>query len=274
MFFTPQRAMMLICLLLTGLVSLVGCSGAGDVLYVQDLVQHAQTYADQEITVDGAYVWRPGNPDMSVLALGLSTLDSGLDAQPLGDPVWVDGFPAEVTADLHRPGDAVYGFVRVRGRFETGGAFGPDGSYPHRLEVLEAEPIEQVRYVEHTLPGGSPGAGKVALAELQQNPERYTGQQVTTRGYYFWNKIIWVLSEGVKTEEDGSSPQPMGQPIWMEGFPPDVSSNLNVGVNNSYVWGMVEVTGTFETGGGFGKDGAYQSILTVESALALEGERP
>jgi hypothetical protein len=38
------------------------------------------------------------------------------------------------------------------------------------------------------------------------------------------------------------------------------------------VWGYVEVTGTFETGGGFGKDGAYQSILNVTQSRALEQE--
>ena len=56
----------------------------------------------------------------------------------------------------------------------------------------------------------------------------------------------------------------------MEGFPPDKSADLNMGPNNSYIWGLVEVTGTFETGGGFGKDGAYQSIITVDSVTPLE----
>jgi hypothetical protein len=270
MFDTPWRAMMLAALLLCSVVLLSTCGGTGgDVLYVQDVTQDAQTYAGQEITVDGAYVWRPDDPATPVLALGVSTLDSGLDAQPLGDSIWVDGFPAEVTADLHRPGDSVYGFVRVRGLFETG-SFGPNGEYSHRIQVSHAEPIEQVRYVEHTLPNEPLGEGKVSLAELQANPERYDGQQITTRGYYFWNSVIWVLAEGVATEEGGGSPKPLGDTIWMEGFPPEVSTSLNVGPHNSFVWGLVEVTGTFQTGGDFGKDGAYNSIITVDSAVALE----
>ena len=77
-----------------------------------------------------------------------------------------------------------------------------------------------------------------------------------------------MLAEGVSTEEDGSSPQPVGDAIWMEGFPPDKSGELNVGPNNSYVWGLVEVVATFETGGGKGKDGAYQSVLFIQDGQA------
>jgi hypothetical protein len=260
-------------LLVTGLVFLATCGGgSGDVLYVQDVVTDSQTYVGQEITVDGFYVWRPDRPEApttSVLALGVSTLDSGLDAEPIGDAIWLEGFPPEVTEELHRPGDSVYGVVRVTGTLESG-SFGPDGSYEHRLQVATAQPIERVRYVEHTLDQRTLGEGKVSFFELQENPEQYDGQQITTRGYYFWNTVIWVFAEGIATEEGGGSPQPMGDPIWMEGFPPDLTGELNVGPGNTFVWGLVEVTGTFETGGGFGKDGAYESMITVESATALD----
>ncbi len=266
----PLRAVTLVLLLLVGIPLLSTCSGSDQVLYVQALVNDAQTYAGQEITVDGAYVWRPGDPTLSVLALGVSTLDSGLDAQPLGETIWLEGFPAEVTNDLHRPGDSVYGFVRVSGTFETGGGFGPMGDFKHRLTVTAAQSIEQVRLVEHRLDNRPLGEGKVDFRELQRNPQAYNGQTITTQGYYFWNSIIYVLAEGVATEENGSSPRPLSEPIWMEGFPPDQSALLNVGPNNSFVWGLVEVTGRFETGGGFGKDGAYQSLLTIESATVLE----
>lgn len=247
-----------------------GCGSADQTLYVQDIVSNAAAYNGQEITVDGAYVWRPGDPGMSVLALGVSTLDSGLDAQPLGDPIWVENFPAEVTGNLHRPGDSVYGFVRVTGRFESGGTYGPDGQYTHRLEIIRAEPIEQVHYIEHRLRDQPLDDGKVSFFELQRNPAAYDGQTITTQGYYFWNSIIWVLAEGVATEESGSSPQPLGDPIWMEGFPPDLSAQLIQGPNNSYVWGLVEVTGRFQSRGGHGKDGQYNQILFVESAVVLE----
>lgn len=271
---TPWRATALAIVLLASMLMLVTCAGqngaAGSSLYVQDVTTNAQQYAGKQITVDGAYVWRSGDPSISVLALGVSTLDNGLDAQPLGDPIWLEGFPAEVTADLHRPGDAVYGFVRVTGTFSAGGGFGPEGRYQYRLDVQQAESIEQIRRVEHKIEDRALDSGKVSFFELQRNPEQYNGQTITTQGYYFWNSVIYVLSEGVTTEEDGSSPQPIGTPIWMEGFPPDRSAELNLGPNNSYVWGLVEVTGTFQTGGGFGKDGAYQSLFTVQSATTLE----
>lgn len=264
------RPRLLAAVFVCSMFLLVTCAApSGGALYVHQLIEDSQTYHGEEITVDGAYVWRPGDPYTSVLALGVSTLDNGLDAEPLGEKIWVENFPAEATEELHRPGDSVYGFVRVKGTFETGGSYGPNGSYQYLLTVSEARSIEQVKLVEHTLDKKSPGEGRVSFFDLQANPETYNGQTVTTRGYYFWNGMIWVLAEGVATEEDGSSPRPMGNPIWMEGFPPDKTTELNQGPAGSYVWGEVEVTGTFETGGGFGRDGAYESIFNVESAEPL-----
>ncbi len=270
----PWYALIVLVALVGALPLLATCGsqtgGAGGSLYVQQVTANPAAYAGKEITVDGAYVWRPGDPSISVLALGVSTLDNGLDAQPLGDTIWLEGFPAEVTEHLHRPGDAVYGFVRVRGEFSATGGYGPGGQYQYQLNVKSAEPIERVRRVEQRIDDRPLEAGKVSFFELQRNPEQYNGQTVTTRGYYFWNGVIYVLAEGISTEEDGSSPQPLGNPIWMEGFPPDQSALLNLGPNNSYVWGAVEVTGVFQTGGGFGKDGAYQSLFVVDP----NGARP
>jgi hypothetical protein len=274
MFRTPWRAVSLAILLSVATVFLATCSGqtgtSGSPLYVQQVTSNPQDYNGKAITIDGAYLWRPGNPNLSVLALGVSTLDNGLDAQPLGDTIWLESFPADVTSALHRPGDAVYGFVRVEGQFSASGAFGPGGQYKNQLTVTRAEPIEQVKHIDHKTDDKPLGEGKVSFFELQRNPGQYNGQKITTQGYYFWNSVIYVLAEGISTEEDGTSPQPLGTPIWMEGFPPDKSAQLNVGPNNSYVWGPVEVTGTFQTGGGFGKDGAYQSLFTVESATPLK----
>ena len=114
------------------------------------------------------------------------------------------------------------------------------------------------------------GDGKIALLELLNDPGKYANQTVTTQGYYFWNGPLAVLAEGISTEEDGGSPQPIGKMIWMEGFPADKSGELHLGPNNSYVWGKVEVTGQFQSGGAFGKDGAYKEFLQVTSAQALE----
>lgn len=271
---SPRRALLLVALLLGMLLLLATCGGPsntlGASLYVQQVVGDPQSFNGKEITVDGAYVWRPGDPTISVLALGVSHLDNGLDAQPLGETIWLEGFPAQVSENLHRPGDAVYGFVRVRGQFGSAGGYGPGGQYRYQMNVLAAEPIEQVRRLDNRLEEAEPGNGVISFYELQRNPETYNGQRITVRGYYFWNSVIYVLAEGVSTEEDGTSPQPLGNAIWMEGFPPDKSAELNVGPNNSYVWGKVEVTGTFQTGGGFGKDGAYQSQFLAEAATPLE----
>jgi hypothetical protein len=254
------RTLWLIALLLGAATAMSACGDTSS-LYVPDLLARSQELSGKDVTVQGAYLERDGR---SLLVLGVSTLDNGLDAQPLGDPIWVDGFPGNVSAELHRPGDAVYGFVRVSGKFESGGKYGPDGAYLHRLQVSAAEPIERVRRNEVRLQNQPLGEGKVSFFELANQPATYSGQTITTQGYYFWNGPLAVLAEGVSTEEDGSNPQPVGKTIWMEGFPPPVSANLRVGPNNSFVWGLVEVTGQFQAGGQFGKDGAYSEFIQLD----------
>jgi hypothetical protein len=274
MFYCVRRAFCRVALLLL-ILAVTACGASSSTLYVPDLLAKAPEYNGRDVTVSGAYVGRSG---LQVLALGVSTLDNGLGAEPLGELIWLDGFPEAATVDLHRPGDAVYGFVRVSGRFESGGSFGEGGGFKHRITVSAAEPIERVRRTEARIPNQSLGEGKVNLFELVQNPAAFNGQTVTTQGYYFWNGPLAVLAEGVSTEEDGSSPQPIGTMIWMDGFPPPVSGSLNVGPNTSYVWGLVEVTGQFMSGGSFGKDGAYPEVIQLDpnnpaSARALEPQR-
>jgi hypothetical protein len=260
---------LLLAVLLASALALAGC-GQDNGLGVPDLLKQAQQYNGKQVTVSGFYVGRNGNPPLAVLTPVVSTLDNGLDAKPAGDSVWLEGFPEATLAALHQPGDAIYGLVRVSGQFESGSSYGPDGQYKYLLRVASAESIERVRRVEQRVPSAALGDGKIALTELMKDPGKYNGQQVTTQGFYFWNGLIYVLAEGISTEEDGSSPQPIGQQIWMEGFPPDESGKLHLGPNNSYVWGLVEVTGDFKSGGGFGKDGKYTAFLQATSAKALE----
>lgn len=246
------------------------CSVFGDqTLHIADVTNSIDTYVGKDITVAGAYIQRSGEAPISILAAGVSTLDTGLDAQPLGDAIWVDNISTDVTNNLHRPGDAIYGFVKLTGRIEAG-SYGPNGTYTHRIAVTQSEAIEQIERIEQRVENVSLGDGKVNLFELTDNGGAYNNQTVTTQGYYFWNSAIYVLAEGIAVEEDGGSPQPIGKIIWMEGFPPDKSAELNVGPNNSFVWGKVEVTGAFQSGGNFGRDGAYGAVLYVTSAEVLK----
>ena len=272
------RVFLNVVLLIISMLVLAACSSGLDSLlnqnnelYVPDLLTKAQQYNGKNVVVNGTYIGRNGNPNTTILSLGVSTLDNGLDAQPLGDQIWLDDFPAQaIKAMLHQPGDAVYGFVRVTGRFGSDGGYGPGKAYRYRIQVTSAEPIEQVRRKEVHIPNDALGDGKVAFRNLFDDPTKYNNQTVTTRGYYFWNGPIAVLAESVSTEEDGSSPQPIGKQIWLEGFPPEQTSKLHVG--QGYVWGYVEVTGQFKSGGSFGKDGAYPEFLQVHSAKAI-GEK-
>jgi hypothetical protein len=244
----------------------------GSELYVPELIAKAQEYNGKQVTVNGYYVKRGGDPAISVLAPVVSTLDNGLDAQPAGDAIWVDGFPETALAGLHQPGDAIYGLVRMIGQFDAAGGYGPGGAYKYQIRVSSAEPIEQVRRTEVRVSDASLGDGKVALLELMKDPAKYNGQTITTQGYYFWNGLIYVLAEGISSEEDGGSPQPIGKQIWIEGFPPDESGKLHLGPGNppSYVWGLVEVTGQFQSGGNFGKDGKYTEFLQATAAKSME----
>jgi hypothetical protein len=260
------RALLPLVALLVSTLALVAC-GSDPGLYVPKLLENPQAYDGKTVTVDGAYL---GRANASVLALGVSTLDNGLDAQALGEPIWLDGFPADKASSLHQPGDAVYGFVRISGRFEAAGGYGPEKSYKYRIQVASAEPIETVQRTEVRVAGDALGDGKLALLELLKDSAKYNEQSITTQGYYFWNGPLAVLAEGISTEADGASPQPIGKIIWMDGFPPEESGKLHLGPNNSYVWGKVEVTGQFKSGGAFGKDGAYKEFIQVTSAKALE----
>jgi hypothetical protein len=265
------RALLLAAFLMSAL-ALTACGGASGALYVPELLAKPQDYNGKQITVNGYYISRGGDPSLSVLAPVISTADNGLDAQPAGEAIWVDGFPAATLSALHQPGDAIYGLVRVNGQFSAAGGYGPGGSYKYQIRVESAEAIEQVRRNEVRVPDTSLSDGKIALLDLLKDPAKYNGQTITTQGYYFWNGLIFVLAEGISSEEDGGSPQPIGKQIWMEGFPPDESGKLHLGPGNppSYVWGLVEVTGDFKSGSGFGKDGKYSEFLQVTAAKSLE----
>lgn len=247
---------------------LVAC-GANSGLYVPNLIANAQEYNGKDITVDGAYIGRPGEPALTVLALGITTLDNGLDAQPIGDQIWLENFPQEAAQALHQPGDAVYGWVRVNGRFEADGNYGPNNAYQYRIQVTSASPIQRIVRTETRVSNASLGEGKIALPTLFDNAGAYNGQTITTQGYYFWNGPLAVLAEGISTEEGGGSPQPIGRMMWIDGFPPELSAQLNLGPNNSYVWGKIEVTGVLQSGGSFGKDGAYTEHIQVTAANAV-----
>jgi hypothetical protein len=264
------RALLLAVLLMSALA--LGACGQPGALSVPDLLARAQQLSGQAVTVSGFYVGRNGSPPLAVLTPVVSTLDNGLDAQPAGDAVWLEGFPEATLSALHQPGDAIYGLVRVSGQFDAAGGYGPEGKYQYQIRVASAESIERVRRIEQRVSDAAPGEGKIGLLELMNDPAKLNGQSITTQGYYFWNGIIYVLAEGISTEEDGSSPQPIGKQIWMEGFPPEESGKLTLGPGNppSYVWGLVEVTGDFKSGGGFGRDGRYSEFLQVTSARALE----
>jgi hypothetical protein len=288
---TARRALVGIVLL-----GLTACSGQpffNTTPTVYDATQRPGEFANKDVTLQGFYLWKPGNPGASVLVPGVSTADDVRDAQPIyasvdcaangtckpsttavGTPstgaIWLEGFPADVTASLHTPGDSVWGVVEVTGRFENAGNYGPDKGYRYRMQVKSARSLEKVERIVATLPKQPLGDGKVPFTDLAAKPEQFAGKEVTTQGYYYWTQATsGLLTEGVTSEKTpqnkaGLNPMPTGKTIALDGFPPELSAKINVGENNSYVWGLVEVTGTFETGGSWGPNGQYKQHLTIK----------
>lgn len=283
---------------------LTACGGTAGFLNttptIFDLTQRPKDFAGKEISAQGYYLWRPGDPAISLLLPGVNTADNALDAQPLyasvrcdsagvcqpsetevgqasTGSVWLENFPPEVTADLHRPGDAVWGAVEVRGTFEAGGGYGPDGSYQYRMQVKSAKALEQVERLVSAVENKPLGDGKVTIFDLAADPAKFEGQKVTSQGYYFWSPATQgSFVEKVEREKAddpqntaGLAPMPGGVVMGMDGFPAEQSGQLNVGPNGTFVWGLVEVTGTFQNGA-FGPDGRYKQQIKVESVKVLE----
>jgi hypothetical protein len=291
----------LFALLLTACAESVGLINTPPTVY--DLVQQPQAFAGKEVTAQGFYLWKPGDPATSVLLPAVSTADrSNQDAQPIyasvqcgadgacqpsttavGEPstgsVWLENFPAEITADLHTPGDAVWGAVEVTGLFEANGGYGPGGTYKYRLQVKQARALKPVEREVFEVKNEPLGEGKASIFDLAADPAKYNGQKVASRGYYFWSPATQgafaqkVEREKTGNESSGSLPAPSGIIMGLDGFPPDKSAQLNIGPNNTFVWGLIEVTGTFQTGD-FGPDGRYKQQIKVESVEVLEQPKP
>jgi hypothetical protein len=267
---------------------------------IYDLTQRPQEFAGQQVTAQGYYLWKPGDPAISLLLPGLSTADGARDAQPIyasvtcnsdgtcepsteqvGEAstgsVWLENFPADVTEALHRPGDAVWGVVEVTGLFEAEGGYGPGGSYRYRMQVASARALQQVERIVDEV-ADEPIDGGVTIFELDRNPQTYAGQTVTSRGYYFWSPatqgsfVSRVEREKTADNSEGVAPTPAGVRMGLDGFPPEESARLNVGPNGTFVWGLIEVTGTFETGSF--ADGQYNKQIRVESIRVLEQPAP
>lgn len=291
-----------VILVVVALALLTACSGVPGLgslnvpPTIYDLTQRPLEFAGTQVTAQGYYLWRPGDPAISLLVPALSTADGVRDAQPIyasvecgddgqcrpstdrvGEPstgsVWLDNFPAEVTADLHRPGDAVWGVVEVTGLFEADGGYGPDGSYRYRIDVQNARALQKVERIVSAVEDEPLGEGKVSIFELERNPDQYNGQRVVSRGFYFWSPqtqgsfVERVEREKVPDNPDGVAPTPAGIRMGLEGFPPELSEQLHIGPNGTYVWGLIEVAGIFQTGSF--AEGRYDKQITVEQVTVL-----
>lgn len=246
---------------------LASCAPAGGSVPFYELVANPALYDGQEVTVLGFYYQKA---DDQLLVIGVRTDDGFQNPVPLGEAIWVEGMPAAVVERLNAAGGAVYGMVQVRGRFE-GGAAGADSKYPLRLTITDPSGVvalEAAQMREDWIPADLDIPGAVSIADLLAHPDRYADQTVTLAAYYYWTPQTWVLAEGIRSLDGKHNAVPIGKQIWVEGFPPNVSGELNVLENN--VHGLVQVTGRFETLGGYGPGGSYPYRIVVRSAEAIK----
>lgn len=252
---------------ITVLVLLAACGPAGSSVPFYELTADPARYDGQQVVVMGFYYQKDGE---QILVVGVRTDDGFQNPVPLGDPLWVEGMPQEVLDQLNGASGALYGMVQVRARFEVG-TFGPADKYPARLVIGKAEDavaLEAAQMKAAWVPADLAIPGAISLADLAARPDSYTGQTVTVAAYYYWTPQTWVLAEGIRSLDGVHNAVPIGKQVWVEGFPPDVSGELNVLENN--VHGLVRVTGRFETLGSYGPNGSYPYRLVVESAEAIK----
>jgi hypothetical protein len=142
------------------------------------------------------------------------------------------------------------------------------------MQVKTARALQKIERVVSAVKNEPLGAGKVTIFDLAAQPAAYAGQKVTTQGYYFWSPatqgsfVERVEREKTPDNTEGLAPTPGGVVMGMDGFPAEKSGELHVGPNSSFVWGLVEATGTFETGSF--ADGRYQQQIKVDSVTVLE----
>jgi len=121
------------------------------------------------------------------------------------------------------------------------------------------------------LGGCGPAGESVPFYELVSNPERYYGQEVTVLGFYYQKGTEEVLVVGVRTDDGFQNPVPLGDPICIEGMPSSVREQLNAA--SGAVYGMVQVSGRFESSGPAGAACPYPSRLVIGDegrVIALE----
>ncbi len=245
---------------------LAACAPAGGSVPFYDLVANPALYDGQEVTVLGFYYQKDGD---QLLVIGVRTDDGFQNPVPLGDAIRVEGMPEAVVDRLNAAGGAVYGMVRVRGRFTAEADAG--SGYPLRLTITDPSGVvalEAAQMQEDWIPTDIEVAGAVPFADLLAYPDRYSGRTVTVVAYYYWTPQTWVLAEGIRSLDGKHNAVPIGKQVWVEGFPPDVSGELNVLENN--VHGLVWITGDFQTLGGYGPNGSYPYRIVVRSAGAIK----
>ncbi len=250
------------------LLFLAACTAAPGSIPFYELASNPARYNQQDVTVLGFYYQKEAD---RLLVVGVRTDDGFQNPVPLGDAIWVEQMPQAVLDKLNSASGAIYGMVQVSGRFETGGAFGPDGNYSSRLVIPDPSRVvalEAAQMQEDWVPANLNIPGAVTLAQLTAHPEEYKDQTVTVAAYYYWTQQTWVLAEGIRSLDGVHNAVPIGKQVWVEGFPAAVSGELNVLENN--VHGLVQITGKFETRGEYGPDKSYAYRIVVSSAQAVK----
>ena len=256
--------------------------GRGSVAFY-DLVTAPDRYNGQQVTVLGYYYQ---TADKRLLVVGVRTDDGFQNPVPLGDPIWVEGMPEQVVGQLNFASGVAYGLVQAAGRFDTGGAFGPEGKIASRLTILDPAQVvalEGANMEQEWVPAELLISGTVPLADLVSHPGQYSGKTITLVAFYYWtppaptdpNQVptTSVLAEGIRSLDGVHSAVPIGKQVWVDGLALDVQAALHVlgdKAHPSNIHGLVKVTGRFDTRGGYGANKSYPYRVVVRSAEAIQ----
>ena len=264
------------------LLLLVACGRGSEMVAFSDLIAHPERYAGQQVTVLGYYYQ---DAAQRLLVVGIRTDDGFQNPVPLGDPIWVEGMPEQVANQLGFASGSTYGLVQVKGQFETGGGFGPEGDIPSRLVITDPATtlaLEAVHMQQDWVPAELQISGTVALADLLARPDQYSGKTITVVAFYYWTPPsptdpdqvprTSVLAEGIRSLDGVQNAIPIGKQVWVDGMALNVRASLNVlgdKAHPSNVHGLVRVNGRFDTRGGYGANKSYPYRIVARSAEAI-----
>jgi hypothetical protein len=111
------------------------------------LINEPERYNGRTISVEGIYVNGWGWTILTEYAAYIGT-GNNRELKPVGDSIWMENpVPQEIQAQLYKitnpAGEiAYYGKLKISGKFETGGRYGPSNQFKYRITTKKVELLD------------------------------------------------------------------------------------------------------------------------------------